>query len=330
MKNKFLSFVLAFCLILPALFTLIGCGGGNGEKPHTHSWYPSLSYDSTYHWYDCNGCDEIKQKATHDFEGDACTSCGYTRAHTHTWPSSYLKDDTHHWKVCSGGCGQSSAKAEHDYENNVCKDCGYYSPDAGLEMISSVRDLEVITYDTGSGMFTLVCLPDWKYMVIDSGNDSFDTNMFVEDQILYTYGASTIDYFVLTNTSDLRTGQASYIVQNYEVKNFYIPREINNSAPTCYKSALANMPASCNKQEVGETNCDITYRFKDGDGNIHSYTIDFMLPTETSNCSTAEDAAIAISIEYAGKTVLLSSDATNAFFVALSGAPPCSRKLELW
>ena len=310
MKKKLLSFILAICLLIPCSFALTACGNNPPDNPpHTHNWDTIYSYNSTSHWLTCDGCDEKKSFGNHNIVNDSCSVCGYDVAHTHSWPETYQKDATHHWKECST-CGAKSAKVGHDYENNVCQDCGYENAD--LEMVSSVSDLEIITYDTGTaGVFTLVCLPDGKYMVIDSGNEGFDTSMLVEDKLFYTYGVSTIDYFVLTNTNSARTGQASYIVQNFEVKNFYTPREINDSAPTCYRSALANTPNTCNIQEVGESNCDILYRFKDGNGTIYSYKIDFMLPVATNNCAEDLDASIVVSIEYAGKTVLISGDATD-------------------
>lgn len=311
MKNKLLSFIFAICLIIPCGIMLTACGenppGGGG---HTHNWDTTYTYNSASHWLTCNSCDEKKNFENHNIVNGSCSVCGYVTSHTHSWPNTFQKDATGHWKECST-CGAESAKADHDYENNVCQNCGYENPNAGLEMVSSVRDLEIITYDTGaSGVFTLVCLPDGKNMVIDAGNEGFDTNMLVEDKLLYTYGLSTIDYFVLTNTNAARTGQASYIVQNFEVKNFYTPREINNSASTCYKSALANTPNTCNVVEVGESNCDITRSFRD-EQNTYTYTIDFMLPVETSDCVEDLDASIAISIEYAGKKVLISGDATE-------------------
>ena len=318
MKKKLLSFILAICLLLPCSLALTACGSNPPDDPpaHTHNWDTIYTYNSTSHWLTCDGCDEKKSLGNHNIVNNSCSICGYDVAHTHSWPETYQKDATHHWKECST-CSAKSAKVEHDYENDVCRDCGYENPNTdGLEVVSSVRDLEIITYDTGtSGVFTLVLLPDGKYMVIDSGNEGFDTSMLVEDKLFYTYGVSTIDYFVLTNTNSARTGQAKYVLTDsslgIEVKNLYTPREINNSAPTCYEEAIANAPATCNVVEVAESNCDITNSFKDEQNNTYTYIIDFMLPVATSDCTNETDATIVISIEYAGKTVLISGDATD-------------------
>ena len=308
MKKKLLSFILAICLIMPCALFLSACGNNPpDDPPHTHNWSTTWSRNSSEHWLTCDGCDEKKDKANHD--GDICSVCGYDTNHTHSWPETYEKDSTHHWKECST-CGAETEKAEHDYENKTCKECGYFNSDADLPVVSSVRDLEVITYDTGDlGLFTLVKLPDGKNMVIDSGDERFDTNLIVEDTLLYEEGLWCIDYFVLTNTNAARTGQAAYIMRNFEVYNLFTPRTINNSAPSCYTSAVNMAPSSCNVVEVAENNCDITNSFKkSGSATTYSYTIDFMLPVETADCINDYDASIVISIEYQGKTILITGD----------------------
>ena len=262
--------------IILSIFLIIPCFtfvgcGDKPETPHEHNWQAAWSKNATEHWHACSGCDETKDKNNHS--GNPCNICGYTAG---------------------------SSEGEED----------------SLPVVSSVRDLEVITYDTGvDGVFTLVLLPDGKNMMIDSGNEGFDTQMLIEDELKYEYIISTIDYFVLTNTSAVRTAQAKYVLTDslleVEVKNLYTPREINNSAPTCYEEAIANAPATCNVVEVGESNCDITYSFKDAQNNTYTYTIDFMLPVATADCNDEFDASIAISIEYAGKTILISGDATE-------------------
>ena len=309
MKKKLLSFILAICLIMPCALVLSACGSNPPDDPHTHNWSTTWSRNSSEHWLTCDGCDEKKDKANHD--GDICSVCGYEANHIHDWPETYEKDSTHHWKKCST-CGAETEKAEHDYENKTCKECGYFNPDADLPEVSSVRDLEVITYDTGrEGLFTLVKLPDGKNMVIDAGDERFDTNLLVEDTLLYAQGLSTIDYFVLTNTSPLRTGQAGYILRNFEVLNLYTPRVIG-SAPSCYTDAVTLAQSTCNVVEVEESNCDITYEFKkSGSNTTYSYTIDFMLPAATEDCTNEVDASIAMTIEYQGKTILITGDNTQ-------------------
>jgi len=308
MKKKLLSFILAICLIMPCAFMLSACGSNPPDAPHTHTWSTTWSRNSSEHWLTCDGCDEKKDKGNHD--GDVCSVCGYETNHIHDWPETYQRNSSHHWKKCNG-CDTETTKVEHDYNsNNTCKECGYVN-NSLVPLVSNVRDLEVITYDTGSeGLFTLVKLPDGKNMVIDAGDERFDTNLMVEDTLLYEEGLWCIDYFVLTNTKAVRTGQVGYIIRTFEVLNLYTPRVIG-SAPSCYTDALTIVPNTCNKVEVAESNCDISYQFRDSSNNTYSYTIDFMLPVATSDCNDESDASIVIAIEYQGKTILITGDNTQ-------------------
>jgi len=314
MKKKLLSFILAICLIMPCALFLSACGSNPPpDNPHTHNWSTTWSKDASNHWYECDGCDEEKDKAEHNYGADTiCDTCGYDLNHTHTYGSTYLKDENGHWQKCNG-CDTTTSKEGHEFNGgDTCTICGYEN----IPVVSSVRDLEIVTYDTGvEGVFTLVKLPDGKNMIIDAGSESTDSKTLIRRQLKNTQSITTVDYFVLTNTTALRTGQAEYILTDsllgIEVKNLYTPREINDSAPTCYEDAIANAPNTCNKVEVGESNCDIQNSFKDSTGTTYSYKIDFMLPVATANCTNETDATIAISIEYKNKVILISGDATE-------------------
>ena len=315
--KKFLKRCMLVLIAVVGTFAFAGCldgdDSGGGTPEHTHSWKSTKSYNSVQHWIECSTCSEKKDIANHSYQGDVCAICGYNKSHTHSWPDTYTYNDSEHWKVCST-CFQETSRVEHDYENNICKECGHQSSAPNYDEVTSVRDLEIITFDTGSeGLFTLVKLPDGKNMVIDAGDERFDTNLMVEDTLLYAQGLSTIDYFVLSNTKVTRTGQAAYIMRNFEVKNLFTPRVIGSSAPSCYTSAVAMAPSTCTVKEVDESNCDIMYSFREKkSGAVHTYSIDFMLPADTANCTSGSDASVVISIEYKGKVVLITSDATQA------------------
>lgn len=62
------------CLIhikLAALFSsamlLFSCGTQPATPGHKHSFATTWSTDSTYHWHDCTGCDEVSDKSAHTF-----------------------------------------------------------------------------------------------------------------------------------------------------------------------------------------------------------------------------------------------------------------------
>ncbi len=73
MKNRLLSFILAFCLIVPIMFMLTACGGD--EHKHTYE----IKYNDTYHWQEpkCDDITDIKDKSAHIFENGKCNICDY-------------------------------------------------------------------------------------------------------------------------------------------------------------------------------------------------------------------------------------------------------------
>ncbi|MCI8435901.1 MAG: hypothetical protein HFK10_08130 [Clostridia bacterium] len=64
-----------------------------GSIQHTHTFSETLSYDETHHWYaaTCEHADEVKDKAAHIMQGDACTVCAYTKS---TETGATLTEDT--------------------------------------------------------------------------------------------------------------------------------------------------------------------------------------------------------------------------------------------
>ena len=77
-KKSIWTFVLAFVLIMPAMFLLSACGG------HKHSFAQEWSKDGEYHWHACTGegCTEVDSKTKHNYtnEDDTdCDTCGYVR-----------------------------------------------------------------------------------------------------------------------------------------------------------------------------------------------------------------------------------------------------------
>jgi phage FluMu protein Com len=78
MKKKLFSFLLTICLIIPCGVMLTAC-----EK-HEHKWQDILSGDMSYHWYKCEGCNEVKDKEEHTLtidwiidEDSTCTQIGF-------------------------------------------------------------------------------------------------------------------------------------------------------------------------------------------------------------------------------------------------------------
>ena len=112
---------------------------------HEHS-YGDWSKDGASHWHECTDTDcpnrneSITDKAAHDYDNDAdttCDTCGYERtitppAHEHRY-GDWRKDGTNHWHECTDAdCPNREEsikdKAAHVYTDDAdttCDTCGY-------------------------------------------------------------------------------------------------------------------------------------------------------------------------------------------------------------
>ncbi len=118
------AFVLAFMLLVPAMFLFSACG------KHEHSFSGDWSKSETQHWHDCTdkNCEEKNDLADHDFvwvektpagvhtdkvETGTCSTCQYQKDRTiagsgdniHTWERK--SDETKHWEQTT--CTQHDA-----------------------------------------------------------------------------------------------------------------------------------------------------------------------------------------------------------------------------
>ena len=112
-KKSIWAFVLAFMLVVPAMFLFSACG------KHKHSFSDDWSKSETQHWHACTGknCEEKSDLADHDFvwaektpagvhtdkvETGTCSICKYQKDRTvegtgiHTWE--WKSDGTKHWE----------------------------------------------------------------------------------------------------------------------------------------------------------------------------------------------------------------------------------------
>lgn len=121
------------------------------------NWYGDITSEThTYYTANENLCscgeylgliDEYSITETHNFSGDVCRDCGYTREHVHQgamcgnekiWYEN-INEDAHrrisvYEDLCS--CGEVIGELErtetieqHYFENNICVHCGYCKPD---------------------------------------------------------------------------------------------------------------------------------------------------------------------------------------------------------
>ena len=95
-------------------------GEGNNPPQHTHAYPETYTFDSEFHWFECE-CGEDKGKAAHSFTDGKCI-CGYEKEeHTHNF-SKIEHDENNHWKECA--CGKKSEVEKHALTDGKCI-CGY-------------------------------------------------------------------------------------------------------------------------------------------------------------------------------------------------------------
>ena len=132
-KKSIWAFVLALCLIVPAMFMMTACG------KHEHSFSSEWTKTETQHWHDCTGknCEEKSDLGDHDFvwvektpagvhtdkvETGTCSICQYQKDRTvegsgeHSWE--WKSDGTKHWEqtTCEHETPLTRNEQDHTWE----------------------------------------------------------------------------------------------------------------------------------------------------------------------------------------------------------------------
>ncbi len=326
MKNKLL-FVLSILFIMPCMFLLSACGGGE----HIHTYAADWSYNTTQHYHACtvSDCSEKQDAEDHTYNsGYICTVCNYT--HTHSFELNYIYNANNHWRECAT-CDATSAILPHDYTDSsdtTCNTCEFVRQDAVPDDVATIRDLEVVVYQTNNnGVYTIVKLPDGKTMLIDSGygDAGYEDYMQLDRNLITNLGIETLEYLVLTNTLAERCGNISTLLNRIVPQNAYIP-DVTNAGYTpseTFTTTVNNLTQTngCTVHTITQTNqteVDITRTFT-YNGTPHTYTIDFITPLAPASCTTEVDASIYVAIEYQGTVILLTGDPTDANIDSYAG-----------
>lgn len=70
---------------------------------------------------------------------------------------------------------------------------------------------------------TVIELPDGKIMMIDAGDNNKSTESHIKEY-LGILGIKTIDYMMLTHADSDHVGSMDFVLDNYEIKNIYMPK----------------------------------------------------------------------------------------------------------
>lgn len=101
---------------------------------HQHDYSAQWSADETGHWYACDGCEDQKDFAYHEYDDlcdPDCNICSFQSPTAHSFDENWSSDETGHWTVCVL-CGEEKAVEAHTADPDapateavLCTLCGY-------------------------------------------------------------------------------------------------------------------------------------------------------------------------------------------------------------
>ena len=179
--------------------------------------------------------------------------------------------------------------------------------------------LEMRVLDIGQGDCILLLFPDGQVMVMDIGSEFGTTSPWnVIDGALKELEITTIDYLFLTHTDYDHVRETKKLADNYQIKNFYLPRaDIDTSATwkNSYNAALNEtyvedgvVKKAAIKENIG------AYEINGENWSMKCYSFDEEDYPNIKNNSSAENKN-AVSptclLEYSGKTIVLTGDSNE-------------------
>lgn len=160
-KKSIILTVLAFCLMIPAIFLLSACGNLTSSTPWktdaTSHWHVDDNgeiqdladhtfvrrSDAENHWWECNVCKYKKDVVAHGFV-DACDSicetCSYLRKAPHAY-GDWVVTTNSHWYECAL-CHTKKSLGDHIFEevddDHICTGCNHIRSNFQIEITDTV------------------------------------------------------------------------------------------------------------------------------------------------------------------------------------------------
>lgn len=265
-KKSIWAFVLALCLIVPAMFMITACG------KHKHSFSSDWSKSETQHWHACTGknCEEKSDLADHDFvwaektpagvhtdkvETGTCSICKYQKDRTvegtgeHSWE--WKSDGTKHWE-------QTTCEHETPLTRNEQNHTWEWKCD-------NVYDWEQTTCTQHDAMKRNKTVHTWKYTSEGELTHRRQTNCGEEKHALRIESKIPHRY---TDVNDVDCNDCGY------VRSLTGKGSFNNAAFTkIYNAGPQGVTESdYTVDEAIKGICVIQYKVKDADDSTYSTT----------------------------------------------------------
>lgn len=205
-------------------------------------------------------------------------------------------------------------------------------------------NLQVEFLNVGQGDCILLCFPDGKTMLIDSGKNSTTLglttgenkkNSAIIDEALQSKNIDTLDYVLATHQDSDHIGNLSYVFEHYQVNTFFKPNvkathTLASTLPAEFNTGLDKAQGGLVSSTKGyaqllvdaynEPNCTTITFNKDSDftGTFTyeekelSYTMDFLTPIKPAHevgYKDANDYSPILLLTYGNTKLLLTGDA---------------------
>ncbi len=178
--------------------------------------------------------------------------------------------------------------------------------------------LQMTVLDIGQGDCIYIAFPDGKNMVMDIGSEKVSTSPWEHaNEFLQQRNVTQIDYLFITHGDYDHVREAKKLIDNYEIKSFYMPIDRAHDSDA-WEKVLQAAKNETYTDESGKT-VDSTYN-----NNIGAYTIsgenwemkcysfdenDF--PEKFNNAEKKNAVSPICLLEYAERTIVLTGDANE-------------------
>ncbi len=179
-----------------------------------------------------------------------------------------------------------------------------------LSGISSLSNFQLYVLDVGQASASVVVLPDKTTFVVDTGSKESAGRMLSQMKQIFTRNKiSEIDFLILSHSDADHVGGTMALLDEYQVNNIIRPKILSTSEVDPAKDMLTSSTltyAEAITAVYNEPNCNVTFAesVKFDELGIQIFAAEKYY-TDTNSYSPF------ISVEYAGKSFLLTGDATD-------------------